>query len=287
MGKFRTSGRRAAGSIVRRLSKVTRKLVRLDHDKILSALKSFGQSQADTLFVHSSLSACGYIDGGPATVVKALRSWMPEPTLLAMPTHTWSYSTESGEAPVYDSQVTRSLVGAITDFFWRQPNVARSLHPSHSLACQGPAGDQFCRDHELRETPCGSGTPYERMIVTNASVLMFGATLDSYTLFHTAEDAARVPYLYMPDQITLRTKRPDGTVLEVRSWRQNMGIPRRFSETVDWLEQENLLLRRKLGKGELLFMPSADRLHDKVVKELRRDPLFLVANDSRDEAARL
>ncbi len=287
MRKFSTSGRRAAGSIVRRLSKVTRKLVRLDHDKILSALESFGRNQADLLFVHSSLSACGYIEGGPATVVKALRNWIPEATLLAMPTHTWSYPTPSGEAPIYDSQVTQSLVGTITDFFWREQGVVRSLHPSHSLACHGPGSVQFCHEHELRETPCGSGTPYERMVETNASVLMFGATLDSYTLFHTAEDAARVPYLYLPEQMTLKTRRADGTVLDVRSARQNMGIARRFSETVDWLEQERLLLRRKLGKGELLFIPRADRLHDRVVKQLRADPLFLVASEARDEAARI
>ncbi|MCM3900885.1 MAG: AAC(3) family N-acetyltransferase [Pyrinomonadaceae bacterium] len=287
MGKFSTSGRQAAGSIVKRLSKVTRKLVRLDHDKILSALESLGRNQADVLFVHSSLSACGYIEGGPATVVKALRSWIPETTLLAMPTHTWSYPRQSEEAPLYDSQATQSLVGTITDFFWRQPSVVRSLHPSHSLACHGPASDEFCHEHELRETPCGPGTPYERMVLTNSSVLMFGATLDSYTLFHTAEDSARVPYLYLPEQMTLRTKITDGSVLKVRSWRQNMGVPRRFSETVDWLEQESLLFRRKLGKGELLFIPRADRLHDQVTKRLRQDPLFLVAGEACDEAARI
>jgi len=287
MGMFSTRGRRAAGSIVRRLTKATRKLVRLDHDKILDVLASFGPNQSETLFVHSSLSACGYIEGGPGTVVKALRNWIPEMTLLAMPTHTWSYPTQSGVAPIFDSQVTQSLVGAITDFFWRQPGVVRSLHPSHSLACQGPGNDKLCLEHELRETPCGSGTPYERMVQTNASVLMFGATLDSYTLFHTAEDAARVPYLYLSEHMTLKTRRADGRVVEVRSRRQNMGISRRFRETVDWLEQEGLLLRRKLGKGELLFIPRADRLHDQLMNQLRNDPLFLVASEARDEAARI
>ena len=136
----------------------------------------------------------------------------------------------------------------------------------------------------MQETPCGSGTPYERMVQTNTSVLMFGATLDSYTLFHTAEDAARVPYLYLPQKMILKTKKPDGTVVELQSWRQNMGIARRFRETVDWLEQENLLLRRKLGKGELLFIPRADRVHQEVLKQLRVDPLFLVATSERERA---
>ncbi|HKR60189.1 MAG TPA: AAC(3) family N-acetyltransferase, partial [Pyrinomonadaceae bacterium] len=281
MGKFST---RTAGSIVRKLGKVTRKLVRLDHDKILNALSSFGQNQSEMLLVHSSLSACGYIDGGPETVVKALRSWIPQSTLLAMPTHTWSYPTPLDAAPLFDAQATPSLVGAITDFFWRQPEVVRSLHPSHSLACHGVGADEFCENHELHETPCGAGTPYKVMVETNTSVLMFGATLDSYTLFHTAEDAAQLPYLYLPEKMMLRTKRLDGAVIEVPSWRQNMAIARRFSETVDWLEQENLLQRRKLGKGELLFIPRADRVHDEVVKQLRNDPMFLIASSERERA---
>jgi len=272
---------------VRRLGKVTRKLVRLDHDKIRSVLSSFGQNESQILLVHSSLSACGHIDGGPETVIKALRSWIPDNTLLAMPTHTWSYPTAKVETPIYDAQATPSLVGAITDFFWKQSGVARSLHPSHSVACYGVGSDQFCEGHELRDKPCGAGTPYQRMVESNTSVLMFGATLDSYTLFHTAEDAAEVPYLYLPAKMLLKTRTADGSVLDVPSWRQNMGIARRFSETVAWLEQERLLLRRKLGKGELLFIPRADRVHQEVVKQLRIDPLFLVANSERERAAQV
>ncbi len=70
---------------------------------------------------------------------------------------------------------------------------------------------------------------------------MFGATLDSYTLFHTAEDAAEVPYLYAPEQVTLRTKGKDGEVRSIQMWRQDMGVARRFAETVDWLSDQGLL----------------------------------------------
>jgi aminoglycoside N3'-acetyltransferase len=105
---------------------------------------------------------------------------------------------------------------------------------------------------------------------------MFGATLDSYTLFHTAEAAAGVPYLYMPEQVTLRTKGSDGSVNSIQMWRQDMRVPRRFAETVDWLAEQKLLIRRKLGLGELLFIPSARAVHETMVKTLQRDPMFLV-----------
>jgi hypothetical protein len=86
----------------------------------------------------------------------------------------------------------------------------------------------------------------------------------------------------MPEQFTLRTRLADGEVKSIQTWRQDMGVPRRFEETADWLAEQGLLVRRKLGLGELLYIPSARALHETVVKTMRRDPLFLV--DSHKEA---
>ena len=256
-------------------------MVRLNEAKILEALQSFGPFNADLLLVHSSLSACGSIEGGPATVISALRSWISNGTLLALPTHTWSYPDNTGVAPVYDYTSTPSLVGAITNYYWQQPGVVRSLHPSHSLAASGSGAEELCAGHELCETPCGAGTPYQRIAVGNSSVLMFGATLDAYTLFHTAEDMAQVPYLYAPEQVTLRTRGKDDVIQSIRMWRQDMTVTRRFAATVDWLSGQGLVVRRKLGLGELLFIPNAQALHETMVKTLRRDPLVWRAGATR------
>lgn len=277
---------RITEGVVRRFKRARRKLVRLNEAKIREALESCGPFKADLLFVHSSLSACGSIEGGPATVVSALRSWISDRAALSMPTHTWSYPDTSGVAPVYDFRSTPSVVGTITNFYWRQPGIVRSQHPSHSLACNGPGAEDFLRNHESRETPCGSGTPYQRIAEGNSSVLMFGATMDSYTLFHTAEDAAAVPYLYMPEQFTLRTKATDGSITSIQTWRQDMKVARRFEATAEWLEEQGLLIRRKLGLSELLFIPSARALHETIVKTLQRDPLFLVDEAARPELLR-
>lgn len=276
---------RIRDSVFRRYKRAKRKLVRLDEETILEAFQSCGRFDADLLFVHSSLSACGSITGGPATVVEALRSWISDRGALALPTHTWSYPDEAGVAPVYDYASTPSVVGAITNYYWKQPGVVRTLHPSHSLACSGPGAERLCEGHESCDTPCGTGTPYQRIAEGDSSVLMFGATMNAYTLFHTAEDAAGVPYLYMPQQVTLRSKGTDGTVRSIRMWRHDMGIARRFAETADWLEERRLVVRRRLGLGELLFVPDARALHETVVNTLRRDPLFLVHEKARSAVA--
>lgn len=277
---------RITEGVFRRYKRARRKLVRLDEAKILAALKSCGAFESELLFVHSSLSACGSIEGGPDTVVNALRAWISDRAALAMPTHTWSYPDATGVAPVYDYQATPSVVGTITNHYWRQPGIVRSLHPSHSLACSGAAAEKLLAGHESFETPCGAGTPYHQIAQGHSSVLMFGATLDSYTLFHTAEDEAQVPYLYAPEQVTLRTKDRDGSIRSIPMWRQDMSIARRFAATVDWLAEQGLVVRRKLGLSELLFVPSARNLHEIMVETLRRDPLFLVDEKSRPEALR-
>ena len=271
---------------MRRLKRTRRKLVRVDQEKILGTLRSFVPQQDRTLLMHSSLSACGYMTEGPATVIAAMRAWLSDGVGIAIPTHTWSYPSTSGVAPIYDYRVTPSVVGTITNYYREQPGVVRSLHPSHSIAYGGPEAQAFIDGHDLCETPCGHGTPYERLIAQDGSVLMFGATLDAYTLFHTAEDAAQVPYLYLPQQLILRSRDRDGVTKEIPTWRQDMRVTRRFGAMDHWLEKEGLLVRRKLGLGELLYIPRAAALHERVVKELQRDPLFLVAEGGAAVASR-
>ena len=279
-------GRRISEGVIRRLKRVRRSFVRLDERRIREALDTCGTFRAELLLVHSSLSACGAIQGGPAAVVNALRAWITDRATLAMPTHTWSYPDATGVAPVFDFQSTPSIVGTITDYYWRQLGVVRSQHPSHSLAGSGPLAEQLCYGHEHCETPCGAGTPYQRIAEGDSSVLMFGATMDSYTLLHTAEDAAGVPYLYYPSRVTLRTRNSDGSVRSLPMWRQDMSVTRRFADTAKWLEEQGLLVRRRLGIGTLLFIPSARALHERVLTELRRDPLFLVSENARPEVSR-
>jgi aminoglycoside 3-N-acetyltransferase len=274
----------AKDRLSRQSKRIRRRLVRLDSNDLLEAFESLDAHSFNILFVHSSLAACGKIQGGPRTVVSALAKSIGERT-LAMPTHTYCYPDEKGNVPVYKPDESASQVGAITDYFWRQPAVVRSNHPTHSIASAGPESHPICEGHESCETPCGSRTPYERMIQKGTGVLMFGAKMDSYTLFHTAEDVAGAPYLYESQPYDLLVADPDGTIRSVRIWRQDNRVRRRFREMDGWLERRGLLQRRKLGCGEMLFIPSAQDVHEVVIEEILKDPLFLVATLSRRSGA--
>jgi aminoglycoside 3-N-acetyltransferase len=275
---------RVRGRIAREIRRVNRWLHPLSWRQVLETLQTFGSVSTQGLMVHSALSACGYIRGGPATVIQVLRTWIRERDLV-MPTHTYCYPDKDGRALRFDPAVTPSRVGAITDAFWQQPHVVRSLHPTHSLACLGDGAEKLCAGHELCETPCGVGTPYEKLVTQEFSVLMFGATLNSYTLFHTAEDAAQVPYLYENRPYQLQVVDRAGKIQRITMRRHDMSIIRCFAQMDSWLEQRGLLVRRSLGLGQLLFIPYAGAAHEQLVEALHIDPLLLVARAVRASVA--
>ncbi len=247
----------------------------IDGQEIGSALRRLSASP-QLVMVHSSLSACGTIDGGAETVIRALREWVGGGT-LAMPAHSYCYPSATTEAPVFDRTVTPSVVGAITDAYWRRAGVVRSLHPTHSLAADGPAAGMIVEGHEQCDTPCGPRSPYERLVTMNAAVLMFGTGMHAYTLFHTAEDAAMVPYLYQASPVTLRYRTADGRQHAMTMRRHDMHVARSFEAKSSWLEEQGLLSRVPLGRGELLFIREAQSAHAALVNQLRSHPRFLLA----------
>lgn len=263
-----------------------RYLVRLSERDIVEALERLGAPPQHGLMVHSSLSACGQIVGGAAAVIRALRTWSSEAPLV-LPTHTYCYQQNPTHEQAYDPRQTSSAVGAITNYFWRQSGTVRSLHPTHSLAAQGETSQALCAGHELCETPCGKGTPYHRLVMADASVLMLGTTLNTFTFFHTTEDLAAVPYLYEPETYNLGYLTTTGEVRSVVSLRQEMSIRRRFIEMDKWLEERGLLVRGRLGWGELLYMPHAAAVNEALLTAIRREPLLLVHPDSHKAALKM
>ncbi len=226
------------------------------------------------LFVHSSLSSCGFIPGGPATVISALRR---KCNTLVLPTHTYCYpSAEQTIGPPYDPAATPSEVGAISNWFWQQSNVVRSLHPTHSVAAIGPDASEICAGHELADTPCGSGTPYQTLIERQAAVLMFGCTMNTYTLFHTSEHLAKCPYLYYPEQVNLSYVAQTGKTNSMKMWRQNMAYTRRFEAMDQELADQKLLKIHRLRDGRLLYIPDSRAVHQYLMDRFEENPSHLL-----------
>src|SRR5262249_32343447 len=140
------------------------------------------------------------------------------------------------DLPIFSVEGTPSVIGAISEKFRRYPGVVRSRHASHSLTCMGPMAKAICEGHERCATPCGSGTPYAKLLAMDGVVLLFGVKLDSYTLFHTAEDEAAVPYQYYVEPFRYVLCDQSGSIRGFRTRRQNMNVLRRFRSMENWFE---------------------------------------------------
>jgi aminoglycoside 3-N-acetyltransferase len=226
--------------------------------------------------VHSSLSNCGHLLNGADAIIDQLSAIAET---LVMPTHTYFYpADDGGPAPVFSAQDSPSMNGYLTERFRLRRGSLRSIHSTHSLAAAGLGANKLISGHSHCMTSCGAGTPYSRLIEARAGVLMFGVSFHSYTLFHTAEDAAGSDCAYEAGRTDeLRVLDEVGMVQSCLSKRQSRN-PRRFKEVGELLEKNKLVQRVTLGRGHLLFAPDCAKVHDFLVERITRTPDYLLAD---------
>ena len=264
----------------KRLRKLARSLRRsltpISPQKLLDAFEILGMNgDAPAIVVHSSMSRCGKLAGGPCALLGALTARYPN---VVAPTHTQPMpSSPGGPIPVFDPGSSPSIVGLFSKTLRQQPSAIRSWHPSHSIAAIGSEAAELCSGHEMSDRPCGAQTPYQKLIDMQAAALMYGVPLTYYTLFHRAEDAAEVPYLYFPERVPMRYRTPEEEVVTIESWRQDWTQPRRFAAMEAELVQAGLLRRCPLGRGSLLYIPDVSEVHQYTVNKLKENAHYLLA----------
>ncbi len=170
-------------------------------ERLESDLRELGLSAGDTVLVHSSLSALGWVAGGAPAVVDALMGVVTATGTLVMPAHSSQLSdpTHWENPPVPDDWVetiketsppfrpeltpTRGI-GAVADCFRDYPGVLRSAHPTSSFAAWG--GDaEFVVENHAYDSSLGEESPLARLFDLDAKVLRLG--VDANTSLHLAE----------------------------------------------------------------------------------------------------
>ena len=178
--------------------------------RIADDLRGLGVERGETLLVHASLSALGWVCGGPPAVVDALQQVLCEEGTLVMPTHSpgnmdpsdmgnppvpesW-YDTIREEMPAYRPAVTPTQgVGAIAECFRSCPGVQRSDHPQHSFAAWGEHAAFVTGEHSLSRS-LGEGSPLARVYDRDGEVLFLGTTHATNTSLHLAEYRADIDF---------------------------------------------------------------------------------------------
>ncbi len=175
-------------------------------DTLVADLRDLGLEAGDTVVVHSSLSALGWVAGGAATVVDALIDVVTDDGTLVMPTHStqlsdpkswgnppvpesWYDDVKEGSAAYRPAVTPTRGMGAIAECFRNYPGVRRSRHPCHSFAARGADAVTVTEGHAY-DYPLGEESPLARVYDRDGLVLLLGVDHDTNTSLHLAEHRA-------------------------------------------------------------------------------------------------
>ncbi len=174
--------------------------------QLVRDLCALGLQPGDTLMLHASVKAVGWIVGGPDVVLDALLEVLgPAGTLMMMVgvedgaywMHEWSAEKQQAyreELPAFDPVRTRAYRGwsILTEYLRTRPGACRSCHPDSSFAAIGPKAALLTRDHPI-QYGLGPGSPLDRLVRFGGKVLLLGSPLSDVTLLHYAEYVLDIP----------------------------------------------------------------------------------------------
>lgn len=173
------------------------------YDRLREDLQKLGVRSGDILFVHSSLSAIGWVCGGQVAVCNALLDTVGRDGTIVMPAHTpgnsdpaeWEappvpaawHDTVRETMPPFDKDKAPSEgVGKIAECFRHYPGTLRSDHPQTSFCAGGKDAAYITEEHAL--TPqFGDDSPVGKGLRLNAKVLLIGVGYDRCSALHYAE----------------------------------------------------------------------------------------------------
>jgi aminoglycoside 3-N-acetyltransferase len=176
---------------------------------LVEDLRALGVTLGMTLLVHSSLSAIGWVCGGPVAVLLALEDVLGEEGTLVMPTMSSGYTdpanwrhppvpeawkdTIRATMPAFDPDLTPTWkMGAIAEAFRTQLGTVRSSHPHASFSARGPHAKRITAGHAL-DYVLGETSPLARIYDLDGSILLLGIGHMSNTSIHLAEYRANFP----------------------------------------------------------------------------------------------
>lgn len=233
-------------------------------DTLAAQLRTLGVEPGETLLVHSSLSALGWVCGGSVTVVQALLDILGPQGTLVVPTQTGELSDPAvwgnplvpeewwqpirDAMPAYDPLITPSRgVGVIPETVRTWPGALRSAHPQTSFAALGRRAAEIVDGHAL-DCRLGERSPLARLERLGARVLLLGAGYASCTSFHLAE--YRIP----SPLVEVGRPGPQGweVVTEVAITSD------RFDELGYDFERDRPVVRGKAGAAQVRLFPVAD-----------------------------
>lgn len=169
-------------------------------------LRALGVRPGDTLMLHVSVRALGWIVGGPRVVLAALLDLLtPTGTLLMLASWEgnpyglaeWPDSTRAAwlaECPPFDpatSPADHRELSILAEYLRTWPGARRSDHPLASFVAVGARAEELTARHPWQYGN-GPDGPLARFRAAAGTVLLLGELLTNITLLHHAEHLAAI-----------------------------------------------------------------------------------------------
>lgn len=246
---------------------------------LLEQLRTLDIDPTGTLLVHASLKSMGDIEGGADTVLDALSEYMDE-GLLVLPTHTWDNINANN--PRFYVDDTPVCIGVLPEIFRKREDVVRSLHPTHSVGAIGKDKEKFIKGNELFDTPCARQSPWGKLLDRKATIMLIGVDLRRNTFIHGVEEWVDIPGRFTDEPEILYTILPDGTEIEVPSYRHHgLSWSEHFWKVDDFFIEKGVMRLGKLGDATVRICDTVS-MTDLLVKMLEINPELFSDNEPMD-----
>jgi len=182
-------------------------------EQLVHDLRSLGLGASQIVFVHSSLSALGYVPGGAETVVDVFGEVLGATGTLVVPTFTFAHGRV--DDPVFDPQQDRSEMGAITEAVRTRAGERRSCHLLHSVAALGAQAETITAVHG--PSAWAADGPFWQLYELDAQIVLLGVPYLRCTWFHVIEQLLQVRYRgWIEKRAWLR--QADGLIEPLPTW---------------------------------------------------------------------
>ena len=242
-------------------------------DELVLNFQKIGLISGDVLLVHSSYKSFGGVEGGPQTVIDAIRSILTDEGTLIVPTFNYDFC----DGKPFDIKKTSSKMGIISELVRTDSNSKRTLDPVFSFAILGKHRDYLA---DLKsEHSFGPDSIFAKLRELDAKIMIIGLTYnESMTFFHHIEEIQGCDYRYFKEFKGTITNyddvKQDGKiVLFVRDIER--GVQNAVDKMGSIMEQEGIVKNTIIGESEIKIM-NVNEVYKRTTEEMKKNPYILI-----------
>ena len=242
-------------------------------DELVLNFQKAGLTSGDVLLVHSSYKSFGGVEGGPQTVIDAIRSILTDEGTLIVPTFNYDFC----DGKPFDIKKTPSKMGIISELVRTNSNSKRTFDPIFSFAILGKHRDYLA---DLKnEHSFGPNSIFAKLRELDAKIMIIGLTYnESMTFFHHIEEIQGCDYRYFKEFKGIITnyddvKQDSKIILFVRDIER--GVQNAVDKMGSIMELEGIVKNIIIGESEIKIMNVND-VYKRTVEEMEKNPHILI-----------